>query len=126
MYSPSEFSRTTTTIDGIGAAQRPGDAGERPRRTHARVEVERLPQADQRRQRDVVRQPRRPADGAEEDGVEAAQLVEEVLRRDAPVPVVVGHAPRPLEAALRRSARDLTALSSAALQEAARIGCIRP
>ena len=80
-------------IDGIGAAKRPGDARERPCRAHARIEVERLPQADQRRQRDVVRQAGRPADGAEEDGVEAAQHVEEILRRDAPVPVVVGHAP---------------------------------
>ena len=78
---------------GSVAAQRPRHAGERPGRPHARVEVERLPQADERRQRDVIRQPRRPADGAEKDRVEAAQRRQEVVGRDPAVPIVVGHAP---------------------------------
>jgi hypothetical protein len=41
----------------------------------------------------VIGQPRRPADGAEEDRVESPQRREEIVRRHSSVTVVVRHAP---------------------------------
>ena len=83
----------TTRSMGSFAAERMRHAGEGPRRPHACIEVKRLAQADQRRERDVIRQPGRPADGAQKDGVEWPQCREEIVRRDRAVPIVMGHAP---------------------------------
>ena len=93
MYSPSEFSRTTTTSIGRVAAQRTGHAGKGARRACARVEVERLAKPDERREGDVVWQTRGPTYGTQEDGIEAAQRREEVVGGDPPVPVIVRDAP---------------------------------
>jgi cytosine/adenosine deaminase-related metal-dependent hydrolase len=92
-------------IDWRVVAQRPLHSGECPRRSHAGVEIEGLPQPDQRRQRDVIRQPRRPANRAEKNRVEATErFAEKSSGATRTVPVIVRHAPiealvRELEAA---------------------------
>jgi hypothetical protein len=53
-------------------------------------------------QRHVIGQSRRPADGAEKHRVKRPERVEEVLRRDAAVALVMGHPPiEPLELDLK-------------------------
>ena len=92
-YSPSEFSRTTTRSIGSLAAQRARHAAEGLGRPDVGVQTERLTQLNQRRQRDAVGQPRRPAERSQQDRVKASERGQEIFRHYPSVTVVVGHAP---------------------------------
>ena len=79
-------------VAGLTSGQRAGHAGHQPHRPQVDVLVERAAELQQAApQRDVVGHHVGPADGAEVDGVEAAEFVEPVVGQHLPVlDVVVG------------------------------------
>ncbi len=82
-YSPSVFSRTTTKSmsPGLAVGQRAPHAGHQPARPQVDVLVEAAAELEQAApQRHVVGHDLGPADGAEEDRVEAAEQLEPVRR----------------------------------------------
>ncbi len=114
-YSPSEFSRTTTKSIVSGDPLRNGlsSPGQELRRPHAGVLIEALadrqPQAPER---DVIGH-LWPADRAEIDRVELAQLVESVWSHHHPMIEVVLASPRkPFELEDESSVADLLQASS--------------